>query len=415
MPAAFLEQNTGERATDLSGLTQAVEIGNITEFNALLEAGADANTTNESGMTVLMRAVANGHLEMARLLLEHGAEINARRSDGFNAFLLAVFFGRSDLVRFLIERGADIEATTKVGASAEAWGSARGFPEIVELLRKTRVEKQNSITPPDEVVVDAEEAIETRSIRTIASTPRLANYSPATQSDRLIDSTDPRSNELVSEDDERSTIGLALATLADMTSTGPRLAAVTFCAMVLCGITTFSIIEMTKPLPQSSVVIQPIAAAPLSRGVPALRIAERVPATEMPSTVKPSAFTSAEPFTPSSKRTQPKKAQTVAEKIPAGPAMRSNPIVESQAEDSQSSLSSPPTASEASTSLVSGASTSSGSRSQPKPGPATSDVNRRSTVAPSVVRDGANQKTSDASIVLVGGTSQPKKKVIQWP
>jgi hypothetical protein len=65
--------------------------------------------------------------------------------------------------------------------------------------------------------------------------------------------------------------------------------------------------------------------------------------------------------------------------------------------------------------LVSAASTSSGSRGQPTSGPATSDVNRRSTVAPSVVRDGANQKTSDASIVLVGGTSQPKKKVIQWP
>lgn len=412
MPAAFLEQDTGERATDLSGLTQAVEIGDITEFNALLEAGADANTTNESGMTVLMRAVANGRLEMARILLEHGAEINARRSDGFNAFLLAVFFGRSDLVRFLIERGADIEATTKVGASAEAWGSARGFPEIVELLRKTRLDKQNSITTPDKVAVDAEETIEAPSIGTIASPPRLDNYSTATESDRLIDSTSPRSNELVSEEDEPSTIDLALAALADMTSTGPRLAAVTFCAMVLCGITTFSIIEMTKPLPQSSVVIQPIA-APLSHGVPALRIAERVPTTEMPSTVKPSAFTSAEPFTPSSKRTQPKKAQTVAEKINVEPVMRSNPIVKSRAEGSQSSSSSPP--SEASTSLVSAASTSSGKRSQPKPGPATSDVNRRSTAVPSVVRDGANQKTSDASIVLVGGTSQPKKKVIQWP
>ena len=412
MPAAFLEQDTGERATDLSGLTQAVEIGDITEFNALLEAGADANTTNESGMTVLMRAVANGRLDMARILLEHGAEINARRSDGFNAFLLAVFFGRSDLVRFLIERGADIEATTKVGVSAEAWASARGFPGIVEFLRKTRLNRQNSITPPDEVAVDAEETIETRSIGTIPSPPRLDNYSTATESDRLIDSTSPRSNELVSEEDEPSTINLALAALADMTSTRPRLAAVTFCGMLLCGITPFSIIEMTKPLPQSSVVIKPIAAQ-LSHGGPALRIAERVPATEMPSTVKRSALISAEPVTPSSKTTQPKKAQTVAEKINVEPVMRSNPIVKSRAEGSQSSSSSPP--SEASTSLVSAASTSSGSRSQPTPGPATSDVNRRSIVAPSVVRDGANQKTSEASIVLVGGTSQPKRKVIQWP
>jgi ankyrin repeat protein len=46
--------------------------------DALIEAGADVSSTDDSGWTPLHLAVSNGRLELARRLLEAGADVNAR-------------------------------------------------------------------------------------------------------------------------------------------------------------------------------------------------------------------------------------------------------------------------------------------------------------------------------------------------
>ncbi len=51
-------------------------------LRALLEAGADVNSTQQGGVTALHLAAANGDAEIVRLLLQYGAEKTARSEDG---------------------------------------------------------------------------------------------------------------------------------------------------------------------------------------------------------------------------------------------------------------------------------------------------------------------------------------------
>ncbi len=67
MARAFSPRRTRKPLTDEETLAKAVEMGKVTQVEALLAAGANPNVTTEAGITVLMSAVANGHIEIVRL------------------------------------------------------------------------------------------------------------------------------------------------------------------------------------------------------------------------------------------------------------------------------------------------------------------------------------------------------------
>jgi ankyrin repeat protein len=58
---------------------------NIDGVREVLSLGADVNSADADGWTVLIYACANGYTDIARLLIEHGADINIRNSDGHTA------------------------------------------------------------------------------------------------------------------------------------------------------------------------------------------------------------------------------------------------------------------------------------------------------------------------------------------
>ena len=119
-------------------LWQLVETDDISQLGPILLRGADLNSVNCAGETVLMRAAHNGRARMVKALIEHGADPNATRSDRFNPLMLAAFFGHVDVVKVLVECGADLSPVSRFDTSAEMWANSRSFLDIADYLRKAR-------------------------------------------------------------------------------------------------------------------------------------------------------------------------------------------------------------------------------------------------------------------------------------
>jgi len=128
-----MSQRSENTPAELS-LIWAAEQGDHIWVDALIDQGMDVNSRNDSGMTALMGAAANGHHEVVKHLLELGADLGAKRLDGLDALAL-VFFGHAQVVKVLMANGADPTAKTRFGTTLDSWATARGFPEVAQILR----------------------------------------------------------------------------------------------------------------------------------------------------------------------------------------------------------------------------------------------------------------------------------------
>ena len=122
-------------------LTQAVEKNDLVTFEKLLASGAKVDSLNPDGSTALARAVELTRSNMAALLLEHGANPNARSGNGTPVLVLAAETGDYVLVRALLAKGAHPSDTDKSGKSAAAHAEAKGFGNIVSVLKEAEAKK----------------------------------------------------------------------------------------------------------------------------------------------------------------------------------------------------------------------------------------------------------------------------------
>jgi len=101
----------GQGASD--DLFQAIRNNDLKTLTAKLGAGADVNTRNSRGTTLLMHAAAYGSPEAVKLLVDHGADVNAHNQ--FDA--TALIWGANDPAKasMLIAKGADVNAKTLQG------------------------------------------------------------------------------------------------------------------------------------------------------------------------------------------------------------------------------------------------------------------------------------------------------------
>lgn len=120
--------------TKFKQLVIAAEKGKIDQVKALIEAGADANATDEDGRTALMCAAGKGHFDVVNLLIEAGADANTTDEDGGTALMEAALFGHLDVARLLIENGANVNIKDKWGKTALIWAQEDGREDIVALL-----------------------------------------------------------------------------------------------------------------------------------------------------------------------------------------------------------------------------------------------------------------------------------------
>lgn len=80
----------------------------------LIEKGADVNTRDEGGMSVLEQAASANHIELVRLLLSKGANVNTADGIGATPLLAAAANGdrNAPLVKLLIAHGATVNVKT---------------------------------------------------------------------------------------------------------------------------------------------------------------------------------------------------------------------------------------------------------------------------------------------------------------
>ena len=66
--------------------------------------GADVNSKNNNGATVLRVAVTKGLLEMVKYLVEHGTNMNKKdTTDGWTVLRYAVCFSSLGMVKYLVK------------------------------------------------------------------------------------------------------------------------------------------------------------------------------------------------------------------------------------------------------------------------------------------------------------------------
>lgn len=125
----------------ITDLFKAVASDDTNQVLALLQAGADCNTRNDEGFTLLMQAAQTGNLKMINTLIASGAEVNLTDPLGWTALMKAIFNhelnrGFPEIAQALIDAGAEIE--TQIGYGIRPLMLAAGYGEagVVEVLLK---------------------------------------------------------------------------------------------------------------------------------------------------------------------------------------------------------------------------------------------------------------------------------------
>ncbi len=107
-------------------------------IKVLVENGADVNSEDFYGYSLLMLAAMNDDLKFAKLLIKNGANINHTSYEGEgmdNALLLATQEGNIEIVKLLLNNGADVNYVNEQGMTALFIATNDGYNSIARLLK----------------------------------------------------------------------------------------------------------------------------------------------------------------------------------------------------------------------------------------------------------------------------------------
>jgi len=102
----------------------------------LLLKGADPNIPSRNGYNVfpLNSAVAANNADITKILLEAGAEVNVMQTSGITPLHSAAHHGNIEILILLLEAGADTSVTTEGGKTPAEIAQANGHQDIARIL-----------------------------------------------------------------------------------------------------------------------------------------------------------------------------------------------------------------------------------------------------------------------------------------
>ena len=116
----------------------------------------DINTADWLGRTALFHAARHGQSQNLQFLLNAGADANKSDNGGISPLYAAAWFGHTDCVRLLLNTpGINPRTETSSGESAYTAAQLNGHKECMKLLRQSHREtalaqlKQRNITHPN--------------------------------------------------------------------------------------------------------------------------------------------------------------------------------------------------------------------------------------------------------------------------
>lgn len=129
------EQREGRRAAS-AALSAGVDADDVEVVQQALEAGANPNKQNASGVSPMMKAVFGDNEEVVKLMLQHKADINVLCSTKDTLLSLSIIGGHEKVVSALLDAKADPHAKTGVLQISPLANAVvkRGVPVVKALL-----------------------------------------------------------------------------------------------------------------------------------------------------------------------------------------------------------------------------------------------------------------------------------------
>jgi len=147
---AFFALDNANAQQRAKSIDQAIVDGDLEQVKSQLSAGADVNSKNRMGWTLLHTAIRNRRIEITQLLIDKGSNVNARDNRGRTPLHFAVETGQKEVVEQLIAKGAEINVMDIQADNALSLANKNNQTEIAELLKKHGAREPN----PDELLGD---------------------------------------------------------------------------------------------------------------------------------------------------------------------------------------------------------------------------------------------------------------------
>jgi hypothetical protein len=115
-------------------LWSAVAARDTALVSDLLAHGADVDSADASGNTILMWAAACDYPEVVAILVDAGADVNARGRIGNTALIHAAQVGALEAGRILLTAGARADVANDYGSDARGLAVGYGHADLVDAI-----------------------------------------------------------------------------------------------------------------------------------------------------------------------------------------------------------------------------------------------------------------------------------------
>lgn len=134
------ESTEGQKIENMvqKDLIDLVKKNDVVAVKASLAHGANVNTKDKRGRSLLLMATIDKQVEMVKLLVSYKADVNAQDNQLDSPFLYAGASGQTELVKLFLENGARFDIFNRYNGTALIPACERGFVETVKVLVKTK-------------------------------------------------------------------------------------------------------------------------------------------------------------------------------------------------------------------------------------------------------------------------------------